>query len=876
MNNPKTIRPPVWPRKLLEWSCSSEIAEDLLGDVEEIFLKNIKSKTVSKAKLIYIRQCLSLVFSYAIRARRSNNKSSYSQNSISMFNNYFKTAYRSLTKQTFFSVINIAGLAVGMSVGLLAVAALVDILTVDDFHHDKDRIYRVTTQSSEYISGEGTIQLASIPEPLGYELMQGYQGIQEVVRFNKSISGSVYDEVEDLPVNGYYTDANFFKVFGYTLESGNPETALVDPFSIVLTRKSADKFFHGQNAMGKELIINNKGPYKVTGVLAPSPRSHLLFEVLGSYSTRSSEEYDQVENDWQDLGGSYAYVLIDNKASVESLKGNLSNIAQRHYSGENQGFASFSLQSISAIPMSYEFYNEIGIVWGWPAMLLFFAISLLILIPACFNYANLSISRSIMRSKEIGLRKVVGGLKQQVFMQFLVESLLTTCIALLGAVMLFLLAREEFLQMIVHGRKTFDFELDFLTGIGFVLFSVISAGIAGITPAIYFSRLSPLETLRASKRPSKLKKASVRKVLTVLQFSISLFFIMGIAIILKQYKYALNYDYGFQKENILDIKLSGVNPNRLKVELDKIPEVKSVSFSSHIPGTHEVRSSFIQLREIQDSLRVFEMFVDPAFVNNLNLKVVAGTNLPKEEALAQRAILVNKRFLKQFQIENPIDAIGKEYTIEGEIFVIHGVIKDFNFRALRETIEPFLLRSDYSKFGYANLKIASTDILGTLAKLETAWDKVAEERKFEASFLNDEIDDAMISFTNMIKIFGGLGVLSIVVSCLGLLGMVVFTVENKIKEVGVRKVMGASVTQIVVRLSGDFFKFLIYASLITTPVAYFFFDKIFLRMQHFRANIEVFEVGLSILFLFAIGLITILSQTHKAANANPADTLRYE
>ena len=241
-----------------------------------------------------------------------------------------------------------------------------------------------------------------------------------------------------------------------------------------------------------------------------------------------------------------------------------------------------------------------------------------------------------------------------------------------------------------------------------------------------------------------------------------------------------------------------------------------------------------------------------------------------------RRLLSTNNFLKQFQLENPVDAIGKEYLIDGNIIVVHGVIKDFNFRALRESIDPFILRFNPTKFAYANLRIASTDILTTLDKIEGAWDQVAEDRKFQATFLFDEVEEAMVSFKNMFKIFGGLAVVSIIVSCLGLLGMVVFSVENKIKEVGVRKVMGASVTQIVLRLSTDFFKYLIYAAVITTPVAYFFFDKIFLRMQHFRDNIGFAEIALSILFLFSIGLVTILSQTRKAANANPADTLRCE
>ena len=868
--------PPRWPKQLLEWYCGKNIAEDIIGDVEEIYWLNLEQFSTQKAKLKYTAQCLTLLFSYAVSSRKRKSSKMSTNNNISMFNNYFKVAFRSLSKNKFFTVINVIGLAVGMSIGLLAVAALVDILTIDNFHSKNERIYRVISQSSVYLKDDVDSKWASVPEPLAYEIKQGFQGVEKVVRFNKSISGLVDNNVEKIPIMGYYTDPEFFNVFGYKLESGNPETALKDPYSVVITYKAAEKFFHGLDPIGKDLVLDGQGTFKVTGVLAPSPRSHFLFEILGSYSTLSSLIESDELNDWENLRSSYAYLLLDKPESMETVNSNLNEIPGRIYSEDKLNYASFSLQSISDIPMSSNMNNEVGIVLGWPIMVLFFVISFLILTPACFNYASLSISKSIMRSKEIGLRKVVGSSKAQILWQFLIESMIITLVALIGAVLLFVAARTEFQQMIVNGRETFDFELDFLTVLGFIFFGLLTGTLAGLAPAIYFSKLNPLQTLRAAKEPSKMKRTSLKKVLTIGQFSLSLFFIMGVGIIMKQYKYALNFNYGFEQENILDVKLNGVDPSRLKTELERLPEVKMISFSSHIPGTHESRSAYVLLPEVRDSIIVSQMFIDENFIANLNLDILSGSNFSEDAGTIRSSIIVNERFLKQFQIDNPLDAINTEFIIGGKNLTIIGVIKDFNHQALRQDIEPFFFSYDTGKYGYVNLNIAGSDILTSLEKIENAWNQVSEERKFEAKFLSDEVEEAMISFKNIFKIFGSLGFLSIVISCLGLLGMVVFTVENKMKEVGVRKAMGASVAQLVYSLSVDFIKFLVYAAIITTPIAYFFFEKVFLRMQHFRANVGLTEISLSILLLVFIGLVTILSQTRKAAYANPADILRYE
>jgi len=864
---------PRWPKKILEWYCGESTAEDLIGDVEELFYENLTKMSKRQAKIKYWLQVFSLLKSYAVSIRRKNNNSRarYSQNYLPMYRNYFKVAYRSLAKQKSFSIINVVGLALGMSVGLLAVAAFIDMYSVDDFHANKDRIYRVLSHTQE-----PTEHWASVPEPMGAELAN-YQAVDQVVRVNTDLKGVVETKVDEIPIFGYYVDKNFFEVFGFSLAQGDIRTALNDPFSLVITEKTSEKFFHGKNPIGESFEIGGKGVFKITGVLKKSPRSHFLFEALASYSTIPLTEPSAATGYWQDVTASHVYLRLKNGATSDQLDESLVSLSARVYKDvEAKNRATFNLQSLNAIPFGYDYNNETGIIWGWPVMLLFFAIAFMILTPACFNYANLAISRALKRSKEIGIRKVVGGQKSHIFLQFLLEALLITLVSLGGAIVLFMLARDEFLAMIVYGRESFSLQLDWLTIGAFIGFALLTGGIAGVAPALYFSRLSPLATLRASTTPSRLKKFNLRKVLTVGQFAISLFFIMGVAIIMKQYKFALNYNFGFDQENVLDVQLSGVDYQQLASEFRKIPAIQNLSFSSHIAGTHTAMRSYVLLPKINDSTAVFEMYVDTEYIPNLDIKLIAGQNFPDVNSQEESFIIVNERFLKQFQIDTPLDAIDKEFIVDGKLLRIRGVVEDFNFMALREDIEPFYFRNNPERYGYVNLKILTNDITQTLSKIETAWLAVAEEKRFNASFMQDEMEEALISFQSIIKIFGGLGLLAIVISCLGLLGMVVFTVENKIKEVGVKKIMGASVFQLVMTLSADFMKLLLYASIVTVPIAYLMFDKLFLRMQHFRANIGAIEIGLSILVLFTIGLATVMSQTLSAAQKNPVDSLRYE
>jgi putative ABC transport system permease protein len=416
---------------------------------------------------------------------------------------------------------------------------------------------------------------------------------------------------------------------------------------------------------------------------------------------------------------------------------------------------------------------------------------------------------------------------------------------------------------------------DFKTICFFIVFAVMVGFGAGLVPALYFSRLNPVQALKF-RFNSRSSKFSFRKILTVAQFALSLGFIMGVVIIFGQYRKTLSYDFGFRKDNILNVDLKNVDPEIFRNELLQLPSVSTISMSSNTLGTSGAAPVWIQDPTESDSIEVNQMYVDEFFIDNHGLKVVNGENF-QHEGNNNSYILVNEQFEKRYGPKDQSTIIGKTFTLnDTTLLTVKGVVKDFHYAHLTDPIKPFFFRYDPSEYRIANIRVPSSeDIFTTVSKMEALWKKIEPNEKFESKFLVDEINDAYDFYFSMIKICGFLGLLAITISCLGMLGMVVFTVENKIKEIGVRKVMGASTMSITYILSRDFMKLLLVAAMIATPITFFLFDQ-FLQRQYFKMNIGVIEIVISLLLVMGLGLAAILSQTWRAAQANPVDSLRSE
>lgn len=877
---PKEVNPPRLAQKLFDWFCNDAAVEDLRGDMDELFYVNLKRMSVRKAKLRYWFHSLSLITSYAVKKRKkSTNKFSSTEYSMDMLKSYLLIASRSLAKHKFFTIINVLGLAIGMSVSLLFIAMITFVSTYDEFHENKDRIYRVISKTN---LGDNQ-EFARTPQPLAEKLKSEYPGIEDVIRISNELSGEADYDGKQIPMEGFFVDSQFLNVFSFPLLKGNATTVLENPHSMVITEAGAERMFGDADPIGKVIKMKEFGEFEITGVLKKLPKnSHMQFEILVPFQALEilglPQGFVSSNKRWEDLN-IYSYLLLPNSFSSdepERIISFMNKIAKGVYKKDAEFRATFDLQPLPDIAPGPDLAYEIGPVWDIPSFIVFGVLTLLILLPACFNYTNISISRALKRSKEIGLRKVVGGQRNQIFIQFILETVIVTLTALGVSYLFFAISRNEFTSMIV-ASQFLDLTPTVTTIIYFIGFAILVGFVAGVVPALYFSKLNPVQALK-SKSSSKASKGSfLRKSLIVGQFALSLGFIMAVGITAKQHIATLNYNFGFDQANILDVELQGVDPNIFRNEFSKLSTVQTVSMSSGIMGAFSGASTWIQKEESKDSVEVMQMFVDHNYLANLKLKLIAGNTFPEQLDNREHFVIVNEEFLKTFKIGNPVEALDKSIMVSGagELKII-GVAKDFHFADLRMPIQPFFFRYDTKLFNYANLKVASNDMHAAIANMEAAWKTIGGEKKFEARFFDDEIEEAYSVFHSMIKICGFLGFLAITISCLGLLGMVVYATETRIKEIGVRKVMGASSSTIAILLSKDYLKLMLIATVIATPLTYLFFDVLLFGEQYYRIAIGAFEIIASILLMFVLGVGTILSQTIKAARANPVDTLRYE
>jgi putative ABC transport system permease protein len=873
------VRPPKIAQRLFAWYCAASLIEDLEGDLEEIFYQDLKTKASWKAKLLYWKHALSLMFSYAIKSRKKKSAHHYYANSsfnASMLKNYFLIATRNLAKHRFFTIINVLGMAAGMSISLLLIAMLSFLFTYDNFHENKDKIYRVISFANDHVNTKG---FASAPSTIATLLKDDFTGIDKVVRINSGFSAEAESVKKKIPLSGYFVDDNFLEVFSFKLLKGNTEKLFEDANSIVITASAAEKMFGHEDAIGKIIQMGEWGEFEITGVLEDIPKnSHMQFQILAPYEsfishTKGSEEN---KNEWRDFRNSYVYMLLSENDKPSRIESFLQATATKAYANEKDFTANFKLQSLKDIAPGPELNDQIGPEWGYASLGIFMLLTLLILIPACLNYANISISRALKRMKEIGLRKVMGGQSNQIFFQFVTETVIVTLIALGISFYIFTIIKSEFLSMVIRS-ESLDLTPDFRTIVLFILFAIFTGVIAGFVPALYFSKLNPVQALKSKSLSQGSSRFSFRKILTVGQFALSLGFIMGVVIVLNQYRQTLIYDFGFQQENILDVDLQGANGIIAKNEFSKLAEVKSVSMSSHILGTSSSSQTWLHSIDRGDSLEVFQMFIDENFIPNLDLHIIAGKNFEGDSKADEKQIVVNEEFVRSLGIKNPSAILGQEFILSGKPAIVSAVVKNFHYMHLREPIKSFMFRYDTKQFQYANIRITGThDVVATVSKIESTWKTFGGENKFSAQFFDDEIKDAYAFYFSMIKICGFLGFLAITISCLGMLGMVVFTVENRMKEVGVRKVMGASIPDITLLLSKDFIRLMVIAAMFAAPLTYLFFDKLYLSSQYYKMDIGILEVVFSLGLMLMLGLATIFSQTISAAKANPVDTLRSE
>ncbi len=874
------IEPPKLAQRLLNWYCRGDIVEDLHGDLNEYFERNLKAKGVVRAKLIYWIDVLKFFRLYTVREPSFTNLYIY----LTMISSYFKTFKRSLVRNKLFSFINIFGLAVSISVGLLVVALLLDLRSYDDFQAKKDRIYRVNTNFLR--PTQPAMELASTSVKVGKKMRESITGFEDLTILRNGFYGDAHVGENYLPLDGRYADESFFKVFSFPMLKGDPATALKEPYSLILTQKTAKKLFGDAEALGKVVKFDTTN-YVVTGIAEDvSKFSHLRFDALISFSTAEAKFSKEDPNfySWGNIWQNYVYVTLPENTDSKALQTNLDRLSAQENKAQKDNKFTVTLQPLKDIALGRRLDNSIGPTMTPVVMWVLGGLAFVIILSACFNYMNLSIARSLRRAREVGIRKIIGAPVGHIFGQFLSESIFTALLSLIFAFLFFLFLRKQFLSLDPHLSDLVSLELSFKQIVYFLLLSVGVGIVAGFFPAVFFSRINPLQVVKDNSKFKVFRHINIRKALIVVQYTLSLIFIATTIIGYRQYKGFLNFDLGFKTENILNIRLQNNNSDLLIKELSEIPAVQAVSRSSMVTSLgsmHGTQLKYINPKDgSKDSSSVSLNVVDENYLPIHQHKLVAGTNFKLRPKKGEESeIIVNEQVLKRFNIanQNPQKALGQQVIMDNKNLTIVGVLKDFHYGTMESKIDPvILLYSTDMPWGSANVKIKTNDLPATMASIEHAWKKIDKVHPIEAEFYDDQIEKAYAQFSVMVKVIGFISFLAICIASLGLFGMVVFTTETRLKEISIRKVLGATEGGLIYLLSKGFLILLGVAALIALPATYIFFDKVILTKFAYHLPMRVYEFLLPLLVLMVLASVLIGSQTLKAARSNPVKNLKTE
>ncbi|MBL7865928.1 MAG: ABC transporter permease [Cyclobacteriaceae bacterium] len=885
--------PPRFALWFLRWYCHPKLLPYIEGDLLEFYTERSKSSGQRIADLRFIIDVLLLCRPSIIRPAEGHNQ----LNNYGMLKNYFKVGFRNILKYKVFSFINVFGLAVAMSVCMLIMLMLADQLRYDQFNTKQDRIYRIL---SDY---EGSRQAyATSPFPLADVLRSDYPIIQASTRLTPGIGGDVNVDQRFAEMRGYFAEPEFFTIFSFDLESGDKKTALSSPRTMVITRALANKLFSNENPVGKRVEFADRqlpfpqdfdgvgtapkpwGSFTITGVLDESRYvSHLKFDVLVSASTRDAlvdeKKLGDLSNSWDSYFRTYTFVLLKEEAEEHDLATILKDFATRQYANSTSDLTKgFKLipQPLSEVALGLtgnDTNNRMPLIGYY----FLSALAMVIMLSACLNYTNLSIARSLTRAREIGVRKVTGALRKNLIVQFLSESVITSLLALLLALVLLRILTPAFKGLWIN--QFLNFELPSVPGVylAFFVFAVLTGLAAGLYPALHLSRQQPIQALKykGTEMPGKL---GMRKALGILQFVLSLFFITTSIVIYNQFKHFLSFDYGFQTRNIINIELQGVNYKTLSNELRQVPGVMAISACDVIPAGGRSNGNEIRKSGTTDEYFGNDLLqTDEYFMGNLGIRLVAGRNLADNEPAGN--ILVNEAMVQSLGHHHPSEVIGEvlETKWGNELFTIVGVVTNFSYRLLidQDKNKPLMVRYAPGSFEYLNVSIRSGDPVSTISNMEKVWKKFDPAHPLKYEFMDEQLKSTHHAIFDVVAILGFISFLAIVIACLGLLGMTTYTAERMTREVGIRKILGAADHSIALLLSRDFLKMLGISILIGAPMSYAITS---IWLEEFPNRVEFgpgpLVVGVGILVI--LGLITIGSQVWSASRRNPVESLKTE
>ncbi len=785
-----------------------------------------------------------------------------------MLKNYLKIALRNIRRQKGYSFINIAGLAIGMACCILILLWVQDELSYDRFHENAGDIYRVI-QDIKFADHDTTWAITQ--GPLGPSLKADFPEIINATRitgrgFRLTYGDKSFDEALRM------ADGSIFEMFTFPLVKGDPATALSDPHSIVITEEMAEKYFGEEDPLGKTIKADNQWDFQVTGILKKVPRnSHLQFDFLIPFIF--GRELNYTVDNWRN-SQFRTYVQLKNGVPVQEVIQKISGYLYEKPTLEKD--AKLNLQPLTRIHLysNYEFDSAHGDI---TYVTIFSIIAFFILFIACINFMNLATAKSGNRAKEVGMRKVAGAHKTDIVRQFYGESILLAFIALLVALTIVWLLLPTFNNLAAK-ELSMGVSGNIVVLLGLLGITLLTGVISGSYPALFLSAFQPVKILKGSLQSGS-KGSVFRKILVVFQFALTILLIVCTIVVYNQLNYMRNMKLGYNKEYMIYKGMRGdvrAKFDSVKNELLQNPNILGVTASSSVPTYGYTFSNSLWRWEGQDpneETLMRAVFVDLDYFKTFGMEIVEGRSYSKEFPTdATEAIMVNEEAVRVMGMESPI---GKRLSIGDNNLKIIGVVKNYHFRSLRQEIDPLILICLPNQCGVLFARLKSENMPETIGYMENIWKEFAPGHPFNYRFLDEALDDLYRSEQRIGTILRYFSILAIFISCLGLFGLASFMAEQRTKEIGIRKVLGASVSNIVLLLSREFTKWVLLANIIAWPVAYYAMYK-WLQSYAYSTNIALWSFILSGVIALVIATVAVSYQSIKAAVTNPADSLRYE
>ncbi|MHA4842814.1 ABC transporter permease [Flavitalea antarctica] len=808
-----------------------------------------------------------------------------------MISNYLKTGWRNFLRNKGFTFINITGLAMGLACFILIALYVTDELSYDKFNEKAGRIYRV---DSDIRFGGNDLHLAVNSGPMGATLKKDYPQVEEFTRIYGFGNGKLVKKDDEYinELNSAHVDSTFFDVFTLPAVSGNTKNALNEPNTVVITESTARKYFGTREAVG-QTIEADKTPYKVTAVIRDIPKNaHFNFDFLFSMDNADYGAFESfLSHNLQ------TYIVLQEGTDYKKFEKNFDQVLQKYIVPQAKQFMQinsmedfkkagnkleYSLTPVTDIHLRSDRIAELGPNGNIQYVYIFGAVAIFVLLIACINFMNLSTARSAKRAKEVGVRKVLGTEKGSLIAQFLFESIIMVTISLIFALGLAILVLPYFNTIAAKQLSIFSlfnaYVLPFL-----IILPLVVGLVAGSYPAFFLSRFKPIDVLKGNTRTG-FKRSTLRNSLVVFQFTTSIILIIGTIIVYKQLNYIQTKNLGFNKDQVLIVKGTGAleqNAKAFKNEILNFPGVKSGTLSGYLPIAASSRNdnSFSKeaVMDVRNGFNMQTWTIDHDYIKTFGMEIIKGRDFSKDFPSDSTAIIINETTAKLLGYENPLGQ--KIYTMDEDpskriAYHIIGVVKNFNFNSLRENIGPlsfFLGSSEWR----ASFKVDTKNIASLIKEVEKTWKKLAPGMPFSYEFLDQGFDNMYRAEQRIGKIAITFAILSILIACLGLFGLATFMAEQRTKEIGIRKVLGASVGNVVTMLSADFLKLVAISFCLAVPLAWWAMHN-WLQDFAYRVDIGWWVFVLAGWIALMIALVTVSFRAITAALANPVLSLRSE